>query len=393
MSHAHAPSDLYLVGWGHTRFGRHESTLEELIAEASTEALTGSGIEPTDIDAVFLGHFNSGLEPLAFPSSLPFLALPEACGVPATRVENACASGSAALHQGLLAILAGAADKVLVVGAEKMTHAGPDAVGAALLGASYDYAGKSSTTGFAGLFAAVATAYNDRYGDCSQTLAHIAAKNHRNGLHNPYAQLRKELDFDFCNTVSDRNPLVAAPLRRTDCSPVSDGAAAIVLSRHPVAGARTAPVKVLGFGQGSDQLPDGRRDPLAFPAVTRSWNRALDMAGVLIEDLSLIELHDCFTIAELNLYEAIGLTGRGDGRRAVLDGLVEPVGRTPVNVSGGLKAKGHPVGATGVSQHVMVARQLTGTAGDAQLPSASVGAVQNMGGLAVSSYATVLSAV
>jgi acetyl-CoA C-acetyltransferase len=293
------------------------------------------------------------------------------------------------------ALLAGTARTVLVVGAEKMTHAAADQVGSALLGADYDLAGTPSSTGFAGLFAVVADAYADRYGPIDDVLGSIAAKNHRNGVANPYAQLRKDLGEEFCRTVSEKNPIVAGRLRRTDCSPVSDGAAAVILSTdaHRGAGAATDPVRLAGFGQANDFLPAARRDPTAFAATRVSFERALSMAGVGLGDVDFAELHDCFTIAELVLYEAMGLTPAGAGRRAIEEGWVQPGGRLPVNLSGGLKAKGHPVGATGVSQHVVSAMQLTGTAGAMQLPGARRALVQNMGGVGVANYVSVLEAV
>jgi len=385
--------DVLLTGWGHSRFGKlAEETLESLIVQVATEAIGNAGIEPGQIDEIYVGQFNSGMMPLAFPSSLALQVSPDLANVPSTRVENACASGSAAFQQGTKSLLAGTARTVLVIGAEKMTHAGADVVGAALLGADYDMAGKPSTTGFTGLFAEVAKHYEKRYGAVSDVLGTIAAKNHRNGVDNPYAQLRKDLGEEFCQTVSDKNPMVADPLRRTDCSPVSDGAAAVVLSVAPTGGA-TAPVRLAGFGQANDFFPTDRRDPTAFAATRASWQRALGMAGVGLEDLDFAEVHDCFTIAELLMYEAMGLTEPGQGARAVKEGWVFKDGKLPINVSGGLKAKGHPVGATGVSQHVITAMQLTGTAGDMQLASPRRAAVQNMGGVGIANYVSVLEAV
>jgi len=207
--------DVLLTGWGHSRFGKlTDETLESLIVQVATEAISNAGIEPGQIDEIFLGQFNSGMMPLAFPSSLALQVSPDLANVPATRVENACASGSAAFQQGTKSLLAGTAKTVLVIGAEKMTHAGADVVGAGLLGADYDMAGKASTTGFTGLFAEVAKHYEKRYGSVSDVLGSIAAKNHRNGVDNPYAQLRKDLGEEFCRTVSDKNPMVADPLRR-----------------------------------------------------------------------------------------------------------------------------------------------------------------------------------
>jgi acetyl-CoA C-acetyltransferase len=385
--------DVLLTGWGHSRFGKlTDETLESLIVQVATEAIGNAGIEPGQIDEIYLGQFNSGMMPLAFPSSLALQVSDQLANVPATRVENACASGSAAFQQGTKSILAGTAKTVLVIGAEKMTHAGADVVGAALLGADYDMAGQTSTTGFTGLFADVAKHYEKRYGPVSDVLGTIAAKNHRNGVDNPYAQLRKDLGEEFCRTVSDRNPMVADPLRRTDCSPVSDGAAAVILSASPTGGA-TAPVRLAGFGHANDFFPAERRDPTAFAATRASWQRALAMAGVGLQDLDFAEVHDCFTIAELLMYEAMGLTEPGQGARAVQEGWVFKDGKLPVNVSGGLKAKGHPVGATGVSQHVVAAMQLTGTAGAMQLANPRRAAVQNMGGVGIANYVSVLEAV
>jgi acetyl-CoA C-acetyltransferase len=267
-------------------------------------------------------------------------------------------------------------------------------VGAALLGADYEAAGKPSSTGFAGLFAETAKHYQKRFGDVGDVLGSIAAKNHRNGVANPYAQLRKDLGEEFCQTISDKNPVVAEPLRRTDCSPVSDGAAAVVLSTEaPRSGAAAAAVRLAGFGHANDFMPAEKRDPTAFAGSRAAWQRALGMAGVGLEDLDLAEVHDCFTIAELIMYEVMGLTAAGEGRRAIEEGMVYRDGKLPVNLSGGLKAKGHPVGATGVSQHVVTAMQLSGTAGDMQLAGARRAAVHNMGGLAIANYVSVLEAV
>ncbi len=210
---------------------------------------------------------------------------------------------------------------------------------------------------------------------------------------NPYAQLRKDLGFEFCATVSDRNPVVAGSLRRTDCSPVSDGAAALVLTTQPSSAASHAPVRIAGFGQANDFLPATKRDPIEFAGSVTAWQRAMSMAGTTIADLDFAEVHDCFTVAELVIYEVIGLTERGKGRQVLDDGTVLPGGALPVNLSGGLKSKGHPVGATGVSQHVIAAMQLSGTAGGMQLGHARRGVVHNMGGLAVANYVSVLESV
>ncbi|MGO4432627.1 thiolase domain-containing protein, partial [Paenarthrobacter sp. RAF9] len=219
--------DILLTGWGHSKFGKlTDETLESLIVQVAGEAIRNSGLDPKDIDEIYLGQFNSGMQPLGFTSSLALQLSPDLANVPATRTENACASGSAAFQQGVKAVLAGTARNVLVIGAEKMTDAGADVVGAALLGASYEMAGKASSTGFTGLFAEVAKHYGKRYGaniagpgfeaGLGDVLGSIAAKNHRNGMDNPYAQMHRDFGEEFCRTISDKNPMVAEPLRRTD---------------------------------------------------------------------------------------------------------------------------------------------------------------------------------
>lgn len=385
-------TDIVISGVAHTPFGKLiDDDLESLIVRVAQEALADAGVAPHDVDAIYLGTFNSGMWPLAFPASLALQAADDLVLKPATRVENACASGAAAAHEAINAILAGRAKTVLVIGAEKMTHAGAAVVGAGLLGADYGMAGKESTTGFAGLFAEVAQAYADRYGDPSAALAKIASKNHANGIHNPWAQLRREFSEEFCATTSERNPMVAAPLRRTDCSPVSDGAAALVLQVAPDAVRPLA--RVAGIGHANDFLPAQKKDPTEFAGVRESVHQALEMAGITLEDLDFAEVHDCFTIAELLVYEAMGLTERGHGAEALASGTVLPDGGLPINLSGGLKAKGHPVGATGVSQLVLSALQLAGRSPGLQLANPRRGLAQNMGGVAVANYATVLEAM
>lgn len=380
-----------IVGWAHTAFGKHDSPdLEGLIEEVAAAAIADAGIEPDAIDAVFVGNFNNGFTRQDFPSSLAMQSIPELRFKPATRCENACASGSAAIHAGRDFLAAGRGRFALVIGAEKMTAAPKDQVGDNLLGAAYRREEGEIPGGFAGVFGRIAESYFQRYGDQSDALAAIAAKNHRNGVDNPYAQMRRDLGFEFCRRESEKNPYVAGPLKRTDCSLVSDGAAALVLTDEETARALPKAVRFRAAAQVNDYLPLSRRDPTWFEAGARAWAAAFDEAGLALGDLSFVETHDCFTIAELLEYEAMGLAARGQGARAVLDGLTAPGGRLPVNRSGGLKAKGHPVGATGVSMHVMAAMQLTGTAGAMQLPKADRAGVYNMGGAAVANYVSIL---
>jgi acetyl-CoA C-acetyltransferase len=262
-----------------------------------------------------------------------------------------------------------------------------------LLNASYRKEEGDTPGGFAGVFGRIADLYFQRHGDQSAAMARIAAKNHRNGVGNPFAQLRKDLGFQFCNTVSDKNPLVAGPIRRTDCSLVSDGAAAIVMTDDETALSFPRAVKLRGRAHAQDFLPMSRRDIVAFEGCRVAWSRAHEQAGTTLSDLSLVETHDCFTIAELIEYEAMGLTPPGGGARAIEEGWTEKEGRLPVNPSGGLKSKGHPIGATGVSMHVMTSLQLLEEAGDMQVKQPTLAGIFNMGGAAVANYVSILERV
>lgn len=380
-----------IVGWAHSPFGRHaDLSLEDLIVAVAKDAMADAGVAAREIDAAWLGHLNGGFIPDSFCSSLILQADDDLRWAPSTRVENACASGSAAVYAALDAIEAGRVRLALVVGAEKMTAVSGDEVTRALGAASYVREEAAHGLTFPGIFAEIAKAYFQRYGDHSETLARIAAKNHANGVANPYAQLRKDLGFEFCNTVSDKNPVIAAPLRKTDCSLVSDGAAALVLADEKTARSMKKAVAFRARAQINDFLPMSRRDVAAFEGPRRAWAKALGDARCHVRDLSLAEVHDCFTIAELLTYEAMGLAEPGQGARALDSGLVSRGGALPVNVSGGLKAKGHPIGATGVSMHVLCAMQLCGVAGDMQVKDASLSALFNMGGSAVANYVSVL---
>ena len=387
-------SEACIVGWAHSPFGKLEDPdAESLIGRVARAAIEDAGIAPADIGAIFVGHFNNGLQAQDFPSSLVFQSVPELRFTPATRFENACASGSAAVHGARDWLAAGRGRFALVLGAEKMTATPGPQVANALLSASYRREEGDIPAGFAGVFGRIAEAYFQRHGDQSDALAMIAAKNHRNGVDNPYAQMRKDLGFAFCRAASDKNPFVAPPLKRTDCSLVSDGAAALVLAREDIARGMTKAVRFRAAVQVNEFLPLSRRDPTLFEGAALAWQRALAEAELRLDDLSFVETHDCFTIAELIEYEAMGLTPVGQGARAALEGWTAADGRLPVNRSGGLKAKGHPIGATGVSMHAIAAMQLTGQAGAMQLPRADIAGVFNMGGAAVANYVSVLEAV
>jgi acetyl-CoA C-acetyltransferase len=380
-----------IVGWAHTPFGKLSGeTVESLIVRVANAALADAGVAASDVDEIVLGHFNAGFSAQDFTASLVLQASPDLRFKPATRVENACATGSAAVHQGLKSIAAGAARIVLVVGAEQMTTtAGPE-IGQNLLKASYVREEADIDGGFAGIFGKIAGLYFQRWGDQSDALARIAAKNHKNGVGNPYAQIRKDLGYDFCRTESDKNPRVAGPLKRTDCSLVSDGAAAIVLTDVETALKMKKAIVFRAAEHVQDFLPMSRRDILKFEGCAVAWKRALAQAGIGLTDLSFAEVHDCFTIAELIEYEAMGLAAEGQGARVIADGVTAKDGKLPINPSGGLKSKGHPIGATGVSMHALAAMQLTDAAGDMQIKDARLGGIFNMGGTAVANYVSIL---
>jgi acetyl-CoA C-acetyltransferase len=380
-----------LIGWAHTKFGRlDDQTLESMVTTVTRDAIEHAGIDADEIDEVFVSHFNCGLDPQGFPSSLPIQGVPALRYKPATRVENACASGSAAVHLGARAIASGAAKKVLVVGMEKMTAATNPEVQKALISASYVREEAEDGGSFAGLFGEIARQYFDKYGDHEDALAQIAAKNHGYGANNPLAHMQRDLGYDFCRNESEKNPYVARPLKRTDCSMVSDGAAALVLSAPEAAGQRDMDIRLRAFSHVNDSLPMSGRDMTELGGCEMAWKKTLGIAGLALDDLDFVETHDCFTIAELLQYEAMGLAAKGRGADVVANGDSALGGRLPVNLSGGLKAKGHPIGATGVSMHVMTARQLAGDPCGAHLIGARLGGVFNMGGAGVANYCSIV---
>jgi acetyl-CoA C-acetyltransferase len=384
-----------IVGWAHTPFGRlNGETLESLIVKVAGDALADAGIAASDVDEIVLGHFNAGFSAQDFTASLVLQASPDLRFKRALRVENACATGSAAVHQGLKSIAARSARVVLVVGAEQMTTTPAQEIGRNLLKASYVREEAEIDGGFAGIFGKIAGLYFQKYGDQSDALAQIAAKNHKNGVGNPFAQMRKDLGFEFCRTESEKNPFVAGPLKRTDCSLVSDGAAAVVLTDVETALRLEKAIAFRAAEHVQDFLPMSKRDILKFEGCAKAWQGALAKAGLKITDLSFVETHDCFTVAELIEYEAMGLAPEGQGARVLKDGITFKDGKLPVNPSGGLKAKGHPIGATGVSMHALTAMQLAGSAPEGiQVKDAKLGGIFNMGGAAVANYVSILERI
>lgn len=380
-----------IVGWCHSPFGKLDiPDIEGLIGAVAEGALDDAGVSAAEIDFVTVGVLNCGFSKQGFEAGLVSVAMPALAHTPAMHVENACATGSAAIHAAMDFIESGRGRIALVIGAEKMTATPAAEVGDVLLSGSYRKEEDRVEAGFAGIFGQIASSYFQRHGDRSEELAMIAAKNHVHGLANPYAHMRKDFGFAFCNTVSEKNPHVAGPLRRTDCSLVSDGAAALVLADAEVAATLRRAVTFRAREHVNDFMPLSRRDMIAFEGARRAWSQAKERAGITLDDLDLVETHDCFTMAEMIEYEAMGLARPGEGWKVVREGVTSRGGRLPVNLSGGLKSRGHPIGATGVSQHVMAAMQLCGEAGEMQLPGANLAGVFNMGGAAVANYVSIL---
>ena len=383
-----------IIGWGHNKFGRNDTqSTEDMIAEVVSEAISHAQVDPKDIDNIVVGTFNNGFQKQDFHGALPAINCEVLKHVPSLRVENACATGSAAIHTALNSIEAKRSKLNLVVGVEKMTDRSTKEAGDILLGASYRKEEDKIDGGFAGVFAQITDTYFQRYGDQTKYLSKIAAKNHKNGAVNPYAHMQVDLGFDFCNKVSEKNPLVAPPLKRSDCSMISDGAAALIIADDELALEAEKAISFKARVQMNDLMPMSKRDKTEFRGASLSWKKALSDAQVNLMDLSFVETHDCFTIAELIEYEAMGLTQRGEGYKVLEEGTVYKDGKLPINPSGGLKAKGHPVGATGVSQHVMACMQLVGEAKDMQIKDASLGGIFNMGGSAVANYVSILSLI
>jgi len=383
-----------ITGWAHNKFGvNKDQSSENMIAEVVEQAINHAEISPKDIDAIYVGTFNNGFQKQDFHGALPAVSQIDLRYVPAMRVENACATGSAAIHTAMNAIEAKRAKTTLVVGVEKMTDTSSEKVGDILLGASYRPEEGETKGGFTGVFATMANAYFQKYGDKSDVLAKIAAKNHENGSVNPLAHMQKNLGFDFCNSVSEKNPYVAEPLRRTDCSMVSDGAAALIIQDIDLALSAKRAIAFRARRHVNDILPLSKRERTEFEGARQAWSYALQDAKINLDDLSFVETHDCFTIAELIEYEAMGLTKLGEGYKAIEEGWVQKNGRLPINPSGGLKSKGHPVGATGVSQHVMSAMQLTGESDEMQVKDAKLAGIFNMGGASVANYVSILERI
>lgn len=388
------PRGVAMVGAGMSKFGAFpDKNGRDLFVEAYKEMThsVDKGLDPSAIESFYLGNFSSDLFEHQGHTA-PLLA--DAVGltpIPAARVENACASGATALRQGVMAIASGMYDVVLVGGAEKMTNLPTSEVTDTLATAGDMAFEIAAGFTFPGFYAAIATAYMAKYGITPEHLMNIAIKDHDNGALNPKAQFgvtiqdwmegriasakKKGKPVPTWETIWDflhddrANPMIAWPLRLFDCSPVTDGAAAILLVAEERAKEFTDhPIHIIGSGQASDAALHDRADLTTLSAAKIASSQAYEMAGVTANDIRIAEVHDCFTIAEVVASEDIGFFQPGDGFKAAEDGVTARTGAKPINTSGGLKSKGHPVGASGVAQAVEIWKQMRGQADARQVP-------------------------
>jgi len=380
--------DVAIIGTGMTKFGElWESSFRDLFVEAALGAIQDAGVD--HIDSMYVGTMTGGLfvgQEHVGALMADYLGV---APIPATRVESACASSGVAFRLAYLEVASGFNDIVLAGGVEKMND-GADVTYALSTAADQEYEVYHGIT-FPGLYAMIAQAHMHRYGTTREQLAKVAVKNHENGSKNPKAQFPMKITVEQVLKSSK----VADPLRLLDCSPVTDGGAAVILCSLEMAKKLTdGPIQVIGSGQATDSIGlHDREDVTALNAVKRAGEMAYKMAGVGPNDMDVIEVHDCFTIAEICNIEALGLVEQGQGGKAVDAGLTSLDGKFPVNTSGGLKSKGHPVGATGVAQIIEVYNQLRGTCGDRQVKNARIGLAQNMGGSGGSATVHIMKAL
>ncbi len=370
--------DVAVIGVGMTKWGElWEKSLRNMFVETALLAIDNAGVDR--IDSMYVGCMTSGL--FVGQEHLGSL-LADYLGVtpiPALRVEIACASGGAAFRQAYMEVASGVSDVVLAGGVEKMTDVGGDGATFALASAAdTEYEVYNGVT-FPGLYAMMAVAHMAAHGTTREQLAHVAVKNHKNGAQNPLAQYPFEVTLEqVMNSI-----LIADPIRILDCSPITDGAAAVILCPLEMAGKFTdnPPVKVLASAQATDTIAlHSRKDLGWLNAVAKAGEAAYKAAGLTPSDIDFAEVHDCFTIAEICVIEALGFLERGKGGTGAESGETAIGGRIPVNPSGGLKSKGHPVGATGIAQIVEAVKQLRGQADERQVEGAGIGLTQNMGG-------------
>jgi acetyl-CoA C-acetyltransferase len=380
-----------VIGTGKTAFGVFpDRDLRSLAVEAGEKCLRSGNVSPGQVESFYLGNF-AGPAFVGQNHLAPYVSTAMGiAGVPATRIEAACASSGSAFFHAWKEVAAGIYDIVMVVGVEKMTSQ-PTARVSQILAEAGDCSGEMRAgSTFASLFAMIARRHMYNFGTKKEHLAAVAVKNHANGALNPDAHMRKVITLE---QALNGKP-IADPLNIYDCSLISDGAAAVILAPLERAAEFTAkPVRVLGIAQASDYVAlDQKEDITTFPAVRRAGEKAYQMAGVGPRDIQFAEIHDCFTIAELIATEDLGFAARGAGGPYAFEGCTARTGTRPVNTSGGLKAKGHPVGATGVAQICDVASQIRGEAGERQIARHLLGLAQNLGGSGATCVVSILGA-
>ncbi len=379
--------DIAIIGVGMTKFGElWDKSLRDIYVEAALAAIDDAGVD--HIDSMYVGTMSSGL----FVGQEHIAALMAdylgVAGIPSTHVESACASGSIALRQAIFEIASGESEFVLAGGVEKMND-GADATYALATAADQEYEAFHGVT-FPGLYAMIARAHMHKYGTTREQLAQVAVKNHNNGLLNPNAQFHLKITRE---DVINSTP-IAEPLNLFDCSPITDGGAAVIVTTVENAKKLGKPyVKIIASAQSTDAFAlHSRKDLASIPSVSIAAKKAYKQAGITPDKLDFAEVHDCFTISELVVTEELGFFERGKSGPAALSGATALGGKIPINTSGGLKSKGHPVGATGIAQVIEVVEQLRGTAGERQVPNARLGLAQNMGGSGASCVIHILEA-
>ena len=369
-----------IVSAGLSKFGKLEGLYSrEIFAEAAKDAFSRCpNLDPKrDIKALFVGHMGESYEHQGHTGA----TVADWAGlmhIPATRTEAACASSGAALRAGIFAVLSGLCDTVMVGGVEKMTHRTTSEVTEYLAMASdFPFEQWHGIT-FPGLYALMATAHMHKYGTTEKQLAMVAVKNHSNGLLNPKAHMQKEVTLE--KALSSR--VIAWPLKLYDCSLITDGASCLIITKPEIAKRYTdMPIQITGSGQASDSIGIYERESLtALVASKIASKQAYEMAGIKPEEVDVAEVHDCFTIAEIIAYEDLGFCKQGGGGQLIESGETKLDGKLPVNTSGGLKSKGHPVGATGTAQAYEIYLQLTEQAGKRQVKDANIGLAHNIGG-------------
>ena len=383
--------DVAVIGTGVTKFGElWDKSFRQLITEAGSKAILEAGVSGTEIDALYVGSMGSG----RFIGQEHIGALVADCSgfshlhIPSTRIESACASGGLAVRQGYLSVASGINDIVVVGGIEKMTDVvGTEATNTLATVADQEWEAFFGAT-FPGLYAMIATKHMNDYGTTREQLAQVAVKNHANGALNPNAQFKREISIDAVINA----PPVSYPLGMLDCSPVSDGAATVVLCAAEKAKKYIDnPVKIIASGQASDTLAlHGRREICTFDSTVHAAKMAYKQANLKPKDIDVAELHDSFTIAEILAVEDLGFVKKGEGGKAIENKITTLDGELPVNTSGGLKAKGHPIGATGVAQIAEIVAQLQGKADKRQIKDAKIGLAHNIGGTGASCVVHIL---